>query len=257
MKQLTIMLLTFFYSTTSFAEDNQLADLFEKKNAQGTIIISSLDGEKNFSHNDGRRDFRFSTASTFKILNSIISLEEGVISGKEAVLKWDGTLYEYHSWNSDQTLESAFRQSCVWCFQELARRVGPEKYRSYIEKLNYGQLNETFDTTTFWLDGSLEISAKEQVEFLKGIYRRSFPFSQSSYDVLKDIMIVEESGSYTIRAKTGWATRVKPQVGWYVGYVEIKDDVWFFATNIEIGSRNDLTLRKEITYESLKIKGII
>ena len=257
MKKLTIILLACFYSVISLAEDNQLADLFEQKDIKGTIVISSLNGERSFSHNDARRDSRFSTASTFKILNSMISLEEGVISGKESVLKWDGTLHEYQSWNSDQTLESAFKKSCVWCFQELARRVGPEKYRSYIEKMNYGKLKETFDATTFWLDGSLEISAKEQVEFLKGIYRRSFPFSQSSYDVLKDIMVVDESGSYTIRAKTGWAARVKPQVGWYVGYVEIKDDVWFFATNIEINSKNDLVLRKSITYESLRIKGII
>jgi len=257
MKKLTIILLACFYSVISLAEDNQLADLFEQKDIKGTIVISSLNGERSFSHNDARRDSRFSTASTFKILNSMISLEEGVISGKESVLKWDGTLHEYQSWNSDQTLESAFKKSCVWCFQELARRVGPEKYRSYIEKMNYGKLKETFDATTFWLDGSLEISAKEQVDFLKGIYRRSFPFSQSSYDVLKDIMVVDESGSYTIRAKTGWAARVKPQVGWYVGYVETKDDVWFFATNIEINSKNDLVLRKSITYESLRIKGII
>ena len=257
MRPLAIILLICFYSVTSLAEDKQLAGLFEQKNIKGTIVISSLNGERSFSYNDERRDLRFSTASTFKILNSMIALEEGVISGRLSIIKWDGTLYEYNSWNRDQTLEGAFKQSCVWCFQELARRVGPEKYRSYIEKMNYGQLKETFDATSFWLDGALEISASEQVEFLKGVYRRSFPFSQHSYDVLKDIMVVEDSGSYTIRAKTGWAARVKPQVGWYVGYIEAKGDVWFFATNIEINSKNDLALRKSITYESLKIKGII
>ena len=149
MRQWAIILLTCFYSVTSLAEDDQLAGLFEQKNIKGTIVISSLNGKRNFSYNDDRRELRFSTASTFKILNSMISLEEGVISGKQSILKWDGTLYEYSSWNRDQTLESAFKQSCVWCFQELARRVGPEKYRSYIEKMNYGHLKEAFDATLF------------------------------------------------------------------------------------------------------------
>jgi beta-lactamase class D len=45
--------------------------------------------------------------------------------------------------------------------------------------------------------------------------------------------------------------------GWYVGYVETKDDVWFFATNIDTKSKDDLIKRKAITLEALKIKGII
>jgi beta-lactamase class D len=40
--------------------------------------------------------------------------------------------------------------------------------------------------------------------------------------------------------KTGWATREKPQVGWYVGYVKTPDDVWVFATNIDTRDKKDL-----------------
>ena len=44
---------------------------------------------------------------------------------------------------------------------------------------------------------------------------------------------------------------------WYVGYVETKDDVWFFAMNIDTKSKDDLPKRKAITLETLKLKGII
>ena len=61
----------------------------------------------------------------------------------------------------------------------------------------------------------------------------------------------------TTWAKTGWATRVKPQVGWYVGYVETSNDVWFFATNIETRNEMDLPLRQKLTREALRVKGVI
>lgn len=70
-------------------------------------------------------------------------------------------------------------------------------------------------------------------------------------------MVIEETPAYTLRAKTGWAQRVTPQVGWFVGYIESGDKVWFFATNIEIVKPEDGRLRQEVTVEVLKLKGII
>ncbi len=70
-------------------------------------------------------------------------------------------------------------------------------------------------------------------------------------------MIVEKNPRYTISAKTGWAMRIRNQHGWYVGYVETDQKVWFFAANLDIGKKSDATYRKEITMEALKIKGII
>jgi beta-lactamase class D len=58
-------------------------------------------------------------------------------------------------------------------------------------------------------------------------------------------------------AKTGWATRVNPQVGWYVGYIETTTDVWFFATNIEVRDEQDLPLRQQLTRDALQAKGVI
>jgi hypothetical protein len=51
----------------------------------------------------------------------------------------------------------------VWCFQELARRIGGERYRTRLARADYGRFREPFDETTFWLDGSLTISARERV----------------------------------------------------------------------------------------------
>ncbi len=70
-------------------------------------------------------------------------------------------------------------------------------------------------------------------------------------------MINEQTPAYTLRAKTGWAMQLKPQIGWFVGYIEAKGQVWFFATNIVVTKTSDLALRKGITMAALKAKGII
>ena len=245
------------FSGQLIADEAALVKVFTRSGIEGTTVISSLSGKQTFIYNESRAHQRLSPASTFKIPNTLISLEERVISGKDDVLKWNGRIHGIADWNHDQTLESAFKISCVWCFQELAGQVGAERYRAYLQTLAYGELSEPFSETTFWLDGALTISAIEQVEFLKKLYQRSLPFSPSSYETLRAIMLVEKTPDYSIWAKTGWATRVTPAVGWYVGYVEAQTDQWFFATNIVAEHESDLPLRQQLTIEALQAVGVL
>jgi len=257
MRRLVLLYFILLVSLQAWAEDVKLAKIFSQAGVTGTIVISPLHDGETFIHNDLRANLRFPCASTFKILNTLISLEEKVISEKGDILKWDGISREIPAWNRDQTLESAFRSSCVWCFQELARRVGATKYKNHLIASAYGELHEPFDETTFWLDGSLKISAVEQVEFLKQVYRRSLPFKESSYETLRQVMLVEQSPGHSLWAKTGWATKTDPPIGWYVGYVETRKGAWFFAMNMNARDQIDLPLRQKLTLEALQAKGII
>jgi beta-lactamase class D len=54
------------------------------------------------------------------------------------VIPWDGTIHEFESWNQDHTLRSAIRDSVVWYYQELARRVGDEQMQHYVAAVEYG-----------------------------------------------------------------------------------------------------------------------
>jgi len=140
---------------------------------------------------------------------------------------------------------------------EQRKRVGNIKYISHLDKLNYGNKKTGPDVTTFWLDGELKISAREQIEFLKKLYKEDLPYKKSHIQLLKKLMIIEKKPQYTLRAKTGWAARIKNQHGWYVGYIETQQKVWFFATNLDICRKSDAVYRKEISMEALRIKGII
>lgn len=66
-------------------------------------------------------------------------------------------------------------------------------------------------------------------------------------------MLREATGSYQLRAKTGWTG----SIGWFVGYVETSDDTWVFALNADVMDINLMLILPDITKEILKAKGII
>lgn len=185
-------------------------------------------------HNLDAAEIRRSPCSTFKIPNSLIGLESGVINNKDHVLKWDGTERWNENWNRDHTLESAFKHSTVWYYQELARQVGKATMQDFVDKMDYGNKDLSSGIDQFWLGNSLQISAMEQIRFLQKLYYNRLPFSPTNMDIVKEIMIYKTGDNYVLRGKTGSGfVEGETSWGWFVGYLEVKDKVYFFASNIE------------------------
>ena len=106
-------------------------------------------------------------------------------------------------------------------------------------------------TANLNIEPDIKISVNEQIKFLKKLYKSELPYKKEYINILKEIMIVEKTDEYTIRVKTGWTQ----DIGWYVGYIETKNKVWFFALNADI-QWEQLKYRKQIVMEALKIKNI-
>lgn len=220
---------------------------------KGAFILYDLNRNQYIRYNPERCAERFLPASTFKIINSLIGLETGVIPDENYVIKWDGTSYEVPSWNQDHTMATAIQNSVVWYYQELARRVGKEKIQSYVDAVNYGNKDISGKIDTFWLEGGLRISANEQVELLKRLYRNELPFSTRAMDIVKKILVLEKTESYQLSGKTGSVQRITPHQGWFVGYLETKGNVYFFATNFESSSPDGLASGDSARKMSLEI----
>ena len=248
-----LLLLTLALHFPAMFDDLSIDQVFSKYELTGTIVISSIESDQSFTHNKPRALTSYSPASTFKIFNSLIALEENVANNKDELFVWDGTPRSVESWNQNHTLKSAFMASCVWCYQSLAEKIGPESYRKHLTAARFGSLDESFNVTEFWLDGSLRICAEGQVDFMKRLIRRRLSYSATSYEELRDVMLREETGSYQLRAKTGWTG----SIGWFVGYVETSDDTWVFALNADVMDINLMLILPDITKEILKAKGII
>ncbi|MGH1366494.1 MAG: penicillin-binding transpeptidase domain-containing protein [Calditrichia bacterium] len=177
----------------------------------------------------------FLPASTYKIVNSLIALEAGVVSSAADSLYWDGEMRWNEPWNKDMDLQTAFRVSCVPCYQEMARKTGYLKMREHLNKIpEYGTL--VFDSSTvdnFWLVGDSRVNSFQQVEMLRRLHAGTLPFAAENMETVRSLMLAEETESYVLRAKTGLCRQGEGYVGWYVGYVETADDTHFFSLILE------------------------
>jgi beta-lactamase class D len=225
---------------------------FQGLGVEGSILIYDSNSNRVFQHNPSRNATPFLPASTFKILNSLIALETGVISDEIAVLTWDGFQRKLPEWNRDLNMREAIKLSAYWFYQVLARRVGHEQMQKWVTQVGYGnqKIGSQEDIDKFWLRGELRITPEQQIQFFRRFYNNDLPFSKRSLSIVKDIMIMEKTPDYTIRGKTGWVgfdDGVNPQIGWLVGYLEKGKNVYFFATNIEIRNEKDPSARMELT----------
>ena len=239
-------------------EDTGIAQTIARHDLNGTIVIASMSSNQRFIHNGLRAARKFSPASTFKILNTLIALEEGVANNKDELFIWDGRQYSVEAWNRNHSLRSAFRVSCVWCYQSLARKIGVEQYRNYLTLSEYGNLDSSLKVTEFWLDGSLSISAVGQVDFMKRVVNRELPFADPAYETLRSIMLMEATASHNLHFKTGWTgSQSSPPIGWIVGYVVTRDDSWVFALNIDAENVSKMSLLPGVIKDILRKKGIV
>jgi beta-lactamase class D len=246
-----------FLQTGTTLENTSWQKYFDEQQVKGSFVLYDLQKDQYTVYNPQRAKTGYLPASTFKIFNTLVGLETGVVD-TNALIRWDGVRRWNADWNRNMKLKTAFQLSCVPCYQQIARNVGVERMREWLHKTNYGKMDvQPNNLDTFWLTGNSRISQLEQIAFLKRIYQNDLPFAKSIVEQLKQIMIAEQNADYTLRAKTGWTTQGKQNIGWYVGYLEKGEQVYFFALNIEKkvrkrGSGNFGPARKSITDKILK-----
>jgi beta-lactamase class D len=176
---------------------------------------------------------RLPPCSTFKIFNSLVGLDSGVLRDENASFQWDGTKHSIESWNRDQTLQSAVTNSCVWYFQKLATAVGEPRMKEYITRARYGNEDISGGLTKFWLGSTLKISPDEQVQMLKRLLNDELPFSKRSQAIVRGLIRLDQTPKGTLYGKTGSQRQNgKDVLGWFVGYVVVPGDVYIFATTI-------------------------
>ena len=216
------------------SSERDLSKFFERH--PGCFVLYDAQADSYLRYHPKDCAERFTPCSTFKIANSLIALDTGVSSGPEFPLKWDGTVHPIAPWNHDQTMRTAFSNSVIWYYQEIARRIGPGRMSNYIQRLNFGNCDTSGGITNFWLESSLRISADEQVAFLRRLWADDLPVSKNAQQTTRELMILSRrDDGRTLHGKTGTAGDAKADIasmGWFVGCVTRGDKKFFFATRI-------------------------
>ncbi len=234
------MIILIFFILNFFSSEAPPPDLAQYfQGIDGAFVLYDVKQDKYYRHNTKRCDERLSPCSTFKIPNALIALETGAASDASFTLKWDSLKTPRQNlfnpdWARDHDLRSAMRFSVVWYFQELARRIGEQNYKKFLGQMDYGNQNLAGGLDKFWLANSLKISATEQVEFLKKFYYGQLGLSSRAVDMVKSIIVLEQTGQYKLSGKTGAGPRENGKMlGWLVGYVETDANVYFYALNMD------------------------
>lgn len=242
MKKSLFLSLIFLISQNIFSQvkpeyNSKLDELFGE--SVGCFVIYDKNNNKYIRYHEVICNTRYSPMSTFKVPNSLIALETGVLQNEESLIHWDSIRdpkkdwWKNVKWNQDHTLQTAFENSVVWYYQEIARHVGKEKYIDLLNILEYGNQETGEEIDIFWLDGSIQISANEQIEFLKKFYFNQYGFADQSINTVKKIFIREQNPNYILSYKTGTGDISENEfIAWLIGYVERDDNVYFFAMNI-------------------------
>lgn len=250
----------------AWQQRQDFSDHFDEAGAVGTLLIHDVKKNVTFVHNPVRARQGYVPASTFKILNSLIGLDTGVVKDvDQQKFRFAGDTFNVRGkpflpaqCNEDVTLRTAFRFSCIPVYQEIAKRVGMERYKSVVSGLGYGNGKLGAERLEwFWLEGGYAVSAREQVELLVRLYHDELPFSARSMELVKDIMVVEKEPAYTLRAKTGYLFSTQPEIGWYVGWLEKGDQVYVFALNLDITKPEHGRARATIVKSALKSLGAL
>jgi beta-lactamase class D len=216
------------------AESPAARSCLDEAQVAGTILLHDLQRNTWVAGRAERVDRALLPASTFKILSSMALLEGGVLATKKGVIPWDSVVRDRAETNRDLTLEEAFRLSSLAHFQVGVRRLPPGFLRRFLDDVGYGNRDMTGEPDHFWIDGGLRISPRQQVALLKRLFRNALPVSPRTTQVVKEMMAIEETPAYVLRAKTGLTTVPDPgSIGWWVGWVERGTRVTFFATVLE------------------------
>ncbi|HGS8994705.1 TPA: CDD family class D beta-lactamase [Clostridioides difficile] len=207
----------------------------------GAIFYNTKNKEYNI-YNKELIETRRSPCSTFKIVSTLIGLEKGVINSKESVMGYDGTEYPNKNWNKNLSLEEAFKESCVWYYKKLIDKVDAKSVQNILDDLKYGNCdisewegdlkNGKGHLNGFWLESSLQISPKEQVQTMAKIFEGDTNFKKEHINILRDIMKIDiNDKNINVYGKTGtgFDEKNKRVDAWFVGMLEREGDTYYFA----------------------------
>lgn len=236
---------------------DDLLSVFDRAGVKGTFVLLDVDRGRTTVVDRRRAEHRTIPASTFKIPHSLIALETGAVKDENEVIPYGGQPQPFPEWEKDMNLRDAVKASNVPVFQTLARRIGLKRERQWLNRLGYGNREVGTVVEHFWLRGPLEISPVEQTRWLSRLAGQKLPASKDNQRTVRDLLKIEQKDGYTLYAKTGWDMTSKPNVGWYVGWVERGGRTHTFALTIDVKADGDTGKRVPLVRDLLQRLGVL
>ncbi len=213
----------------------------------GSAVVYDVSNGRYIIYNSDCALTQRSPCSTFKIISSLIALENGIFEPEDSTREWSGEIFWNENWNKDIDFSEAFLTSCVWYYRQVIDDIGKDMMQKELEKLQYGNCdisdwegrlntnNNNRALTGFWLESSLLISPKEQVEVMERIFGDGSEYSEETQNELKQVMLVseQEQTDTSIYGKTGMGKAEGIVVdAWFTGFAEGTEGRIYFCVHL-------------------------
>lgn len=228
----------------------------------GTAVVYDPSNRQYTIYNQELAETRRSPCSTFKIISSLIALENGIIEPENSTRTWSGEIFWNEEWNEDIDFREAFRTSCVWYYRQVIDDIGEDLMQVELDRLQYGNCdisdwegrlntnNNNRSLTGFWIESSLLISPKEQTEVMERIFGENSDYSEEAQNELKQVMLVTEidSTDISIYGKTGMGKADGVVVdAWFTGFAESTTGKIYFC--VRLGRTDNMNVSSTLARE--------
>ncbi|MDD3118048.1 MAG: penicillin-binding transpeptidase domain-containing protein, partial [Victivallales bacterium] len=206
---------------TPFINENTVKEALREY--QAALVITTLPDGPTYCYRQQLCEEPLSPCSTFKIANLCCAVENGIIGSADDILPWDGKKRVIAAWNRDLPVRQAMAVSAVPHFQALATRIGTTRMQQFLDRIHYGNRDISSGITSFWLDGSLRISARQQADVLTRILTGELSLQPATITILKQSLFRAAGKKGRLYGKTGTMAdtpTAAPSLGWYVGWIE-------------------------------------
>jgi beta-lactamase class D len=199
----------------------------------GCFMLYDLKADKVVcQYNESRCQWEFAPCSTFKIAIALMAFDKGILKDENTTYKWDGVDRGSPSWNRDTSATDWLKYSVVWYSQRITPQLGAATIENYLAEFDYGNRDISGGLTNFWLGSTLKISANEEIEFWKKLWRDELPVSQRAMALTRKIIPMEISPAGVMLAgKTGSHSTKTSSLGWFVGHLDCKQGEYLVAVN--------------------------
>jgi beta-lactamase class D len=222
-------------SPNNVTVDNSLQRYFDSAGVKGSFGFFD-NGQGHFTiYNLSRyRDSLYQPAATFDILQSVIAIQSGVVKDDSSEILPGITLeqaFQSPSWIGKKEGQELWENNIS---RTLARRIGRDTLKKWIDSLQYGNKYMGGDPIEFWSNNSLKINSDQQLGLLKKLYFGQLPFFRRPQQIVCAMMTAESNSNYQLRYKTAQGIKEDGRaIGWIMGWVEENKHPYFFVVNLE------------------------
>ena len=240
-----------FHDTDKNISLLDVSAIFGSYDGSFVLYDNHLDSWKIYNLEEANK--RIPPDSTYKIYDALLGLESGIITPEHSSMAWNGEHFSYSAWENDQDLNSAMQNSVNWYFQTMDSQLGLNKIQEFLNEIEYGNQTTSSNLKLYWSDFSLKISPIEQVELLKKFNTNGFHLQSQNVLSVKNAIKIVGTSDGTFYGKTGTGCIDGQDInGWFIGYIETSDNIYYFATNIQSDSNATGKKALEITSAILK-----